>query len=91
MVVNALTLLGKKGDNVPYLPNFSKPRYNITNDIINDFLLCRFVFHFSETKINKKNIKNSLALKLTSFHRPSTDTFSKFGNEAIGNVSFQYT
>lgn len=86
-----LTLLGNKGDNVPYLLNFSKPTYYITNDILNDFLLCRFLFNFSETKINTENIKNSLPLKPTSFHRPSTDTFSKFGNEAIGNVSFQYT
>lgn len=58
---------------------------------MNEFLSCRFVFNFSETKINTENIKNSLSLKPTSFHRPSTDIFSELGNESIDNVSFQYT
>lgn len=47
-----------------------------------------FVFYFLETKINTSNIKNGPPLKPISFHRPSTDTFFKFGNEAMGNVSF---
>lgn len=63
----------------------------MTNDILEDFLLYYidiFVFYLLETQINTSNIKNGLPLKPTSFHRPSTYTFSKFGNEAIGNVSF---
>lgn len=91
IVFNALTLLGNKGGYCSISPKFSKPRYDITKDIINDFLLCIFVFHFSEIKINTANIKNSPPIKPTSFHRPSTYAFSKLGNGAIGNVSFKYT
>lgn len=89
MVVNVLMFLGKNGDNVLYFLNFLKFRQNIINDIIDDFLLCRFVFYFLEVKINKEKIKNSLLLKLILFYCFLIDIFFKFGNEVIVNVSFQ--